>query len=96
MKMKDWVKFIKEVAQENDFQVTGGDLTFEITKDHWHSVAFRVVANQNTGYLEISQWEQINDENGMYGRAVYSLRQSNDVALFCSVLISSASIRAKR
>lgn len=97
MAVTDWIAFIKEVAQENDFQVIGGTSTFEITKDNWHSVAFRVAPN-SSGYLEVSQWEQGDEdnENGTYGRAVYSLRSSTDVAQFCGVVVSSGLIRAKR
>ncbi|MGA2404393.1 MAG: hypothetical protein ABSG91_22270 [Syntrophobacteraceae bacterium] len=93
-----WVALIKEVARENEFEVVNeAGSTFEITKDYWHIVAFRIVYS-SSGYLEVSQWEQGDEENeeGSYGRAVYSLRRTTDVVHFCNVLVASALIRARR
>lgn len=97
MKPATWVKFVKEVAELHGFEVSDGEKVFEISMDTWHSAAFRVV-QASTGYLEVSQWEQgeKHPEDGRFGRAVYSLRDSRDVALFCDILRSSAVIRARR
>jgi hypothetical protein len=42
MDIDDWVALIKEVAKENEFEILGDASTFEITRDQWHSAAFRV------------------------------------------------------
>jgi hypothetical protein len=93
----NWVALIKDVAKENEFEIDEPTSTFEITRDNWHSVAFRVVQNAS-GYLEVSQWEQGDEENedGSYGRALYSLRSATDVIRFCNVLVASSLIRARR
>lgn len=89
-------KLIKAVANDYEYEITErGETSFEITKDHWHSVAFKVLHN-NSDYLQVHQWEEGPDDDGSFGRAIYSLRSSAQVAMFCNIVTMSAIIRAKR
>ena len=87
-------ELIKEVAKEHGYQIDGGETVFEIYTDQWHSVAFQIKEN-SAGYLQVHQWEE-DDDDGQYGRAIYSLRTLSDVIRFCHILISSLNLRAKR
>ena len=87
----DLIKIIKEVALEQTYQVVDEGNSKFIYLANWHGVAFEIKEN-SSGYLQVHQWE----ENEKYGRAVYSLRSVSDVIHFCSILISSSNIRAKR
>ncbi|MFZ0932101.1 MAG: hypothetical protein WAN11_26110 [Syntrophobacteraceae bacterium] len=53
MDINDWVALITGVAKENEFAVDGPSYSFEITRDKWHSVAFKVDQNAS-GYLQVS------------------------------------------
>ena len=65
--------------------------------DNYNAVAFRIFANSSSGYIQVHQWESgESDSDGKYGRGVYSLRNYSDVAHFCSILVASAYIRARR
>ncbi|WP_457744931.1 hypothetical protein [Sulfurimonas sp.] len=94
MDMQEGIKIIKEVAKENNFELTSGEKYFEVFKDKHHSVSFRVKLN-DVNYLQVHQWEE--DKNGgNYGRCIYSLRNINDIMKFCSLMIISSDIRAGR
>lgn len=88
-------EIIKESAKENNYHIDGGETTFQIYKDQYHSVAFKIIEN-NAGYLQVHQWEETDDEDGDYGRAIYSLRNLSDVVEFCNIMISSVKIMARR
>lgn len=90
------VTLIKKIAEEQGYEIEGSDKQFYISIEHWNAVAYKITEN-SVGYLQVHQWEEDSeDENGCYGRAVYSLRTVTDVVQFCNVLLASASIRAKR
>jgi hypothetical protein len=91
------VEIIKEVANEQGYEMTDGDKKFQVYIDKYNAVAFEVWANSSSGYIQIHQWEGGDTEtSGKYGRAVYSLRSYSDVVQFCGVMMSSATIRARR
>ncbi len=86
------LNIIKGVAKEQDYLVEGD----EIYIDRYNSVAFSIHENDSE-YIQVHQWEYTDDNGGgRYGRAVYSLRNISDVIQFCSIMIASANIRAKR
>lgn len=88
---------IKQVAKEQGYEIDGGNKRFFIYIDKWNSVAYEIKENR-VGYLQVHQWEESseNNDDGKYGRAVYSLRSITDVVKFCSILLASSSLRAKR
>ena len=91
------IEIIREVAIEQEYQMTDGDKKFQVYIDKYNAVAFEVWANSSSGYIQIHQWENDDTENtGKYGRAIYSLRNYSDVVQFCGVMMSSAAIRARR
>lgn len=91
------VEIIKEVATEQGYEITNGDRKFQVYIDKYNAVAFEVLANSSSGYIQIHQWEGGDTEStGKYGRGVYSLRNYSDVVHFCSVMMSSSEIRARR
>ena len=87
------IEQIKLVGSEQGYDMTEGTRSFEIFIDNYHAVAFKVVANATSGYIQVHQWE---GANGEYGRGVYSLRSYSDVVNFCNILVASANIRARR
>ena len=90
------VTLIKRIAEEQGYNVEGSDKQFYVQIDRWNAVAYKIQKNR-VGYLQVHQWEEDSEnENGRYGRAVYSLRNVTDVLQFCNILLESASIRAKR
>ncbi|HJW02763.1 MAG TPA: hypothetical protein VJ548_05730 [Azospira sp.] len=92
MKSLDLVGIIKQVATEQGYEVQGT----EIYLDKYNAVAYSIQEN-NSGYIQVHQWEYTNEEGiGRYGRAVYSIRSISDAIQFCSVLIASATLRARR
>ena len=96
MKNEYLVTLIKKIAEEQGYDVEGSDKQFYVQIDRWNAVAYKIQENR-VGYLQVHQWEEDSeDENGYYGRAVYSLRNITDVVQFCNILLASASIRAKR
>lgn len=97
-KQEEWTKLIQATAYEQGYDIENPEsLKFNIFIDRWHAVAFQVWNNNSSGYIEVSQWEEGQlGEDSTYGRGVYSLRSYSDVVQFCSILISSSSIRAKR
>jgi len=96
-KQKKWVEIIQEVASEQNYTIENqNNLKFQVFIDRWNAVAFQVWNNKSSGYIEVSQWEGNAEEDASYGRGVYSLRSFSDVTHFCNILISSASIRARR
>jgi hypothetical protein len=96
MELNEFMDIIKAVAKEQNFEIEGGEKQFSIEKGQWHSVAFLVKEN-SAGYLQVHQWESEKDnENGIWGRAVYSLRKIADVIQFCNILIMSSEIHARR
>lgn len=91
------VEIIKEVATEQGYEISNGDRKFQVYIDKYNAVAFEVLANSSSGYIQIHQWEGGDTEStGKYGRGVYSLRNYSDVVHFCSVMMSSSEIRARR
>lgn len=91
------VSIIKEVASEQGYEITKGEKKFEVYIDKYNAVAFSVWANTSSGYIQVHQWEGGDTEStGQYGRGVYSLRDYSDVVHFCSIMMASASIRARR
>ncbi|OUM29927.1 hypothetical protein B8W72_17580 [Pseudomonas putida] len=93
MNTDELVNIIKNVANEQDYEVTDGNRKFEVFIDRHNAVAFEVFANTSSGYIQIHQWEE--SLNG-YGRGVYSLRNYTDVVHFCNIMTASANIRARR
>lgn len=94
----DWLALIKEVAQEQNFEIEGQNnkTTCKVFIDRWNAVAYSVKINA-AGFIQAHQWESSNsDDAGVYGRAVYSIRSFSDCVQFCAILIASAGIRAKR
>ena len=92
-----WVQTIKTVATELNYDIENSDnRQFYIYIDRWNAVAYRILNNKSSGYIEVAQWEGSSEEDSTYGRCVYSLRSFSDVSHFCNILISSAAIRAKR
>lgn len=90
------IKIIKKVAEEQKYKVNEGNKKFQVYLAGWHTVAFEIKEN-SAGYLQAHQWEPDNEQDyGRYGRAVYSLRSVSDVIQFCSIMISSSAIRARR
>ncbi|EMF8837578.1 hypothetical protein V4U24_003191 [Vibrio parahaemolyticus] len=87
------VEQIKAVGIEQGYEVGDGDRSFEIFIDNHNAVAFKVIANSSSGYIQVHQWE---DSEEGYGRGVYSLRNYSDVAHFCNILVASAHIRVRR
>ena len=86
------VEIIKQVAMEQGYTVENN----EIHLDKYNAVAYSIHEN-NSGYFQVHQWEYTNDEGeGRYGRAVYSIRSLSDAIQFCTVLIASAALRARR
>jgi hypothetical protein len=94
---KDWLAFIEKVADEQEFEVRGKGLSKRLYIDKHHAVAFELKINR-VGFLQAHQWESAPSEEseGKYGRAVYSIRSYSDVAQFCSILLASSNLRAKR
>ncbi|MGV2705156.1 UNVERIFIED_CONTAM: hypothetical protein MT382_17795 [Aeromonas salmonicida] len=91
------VEIIKQVAEEQGYETTKGDRKFEVYIDKYNAVAFSVWANTSSGYIQVHQWEGGETEStGQYGRGVYSLRNYSDVVHFCSIMMSSAAVRARR
>ncbi|MCF6442969.1 hypothetical protein L1077_26450 [Pseudoalteromonas luteoviolacea] len=91
------VEQIKLVGHEQGYEMSEGSRTFEIFIDNHHAVAYKIIANSSSGYIQVHQWEAGDaDSEGQYGRGVYSLRNYSDVAHFCNILVASAYIRARR
>lgn len=93
MNLDDLVNIIKNVASEQGYKITDGNKRFEVFIDNHNAVAFEVLANSSSGYIQVHQWEESLDG---YGRGVYSLRNYTDVVHFCNIMTASASIRARR
>ncbi|MDQ6961927.1 MAG: hypothetical protein Q9M28_05285 [Mariprofundaceae bacterium] len=92
-----WVQTIQDIATEQEYSIANEDnLKFQIFIDRWNAVAYQIWNNKSSGYIEVSQWEGNSEDESTYGRGVYSLRSFSDVIHFCNILISSASIRARR
>lgn len=95
--MDEIVSLIKEVAAEQNYAVTNGDMKFQVYLDNHNAVAFEVWANSSSGYVQVHQWEEGDDSSsGKYGRGVYSIRSYSDAVQFCNILIASANLRARR
>ncbi|GHA83870.1 hypothetical protein [Cognatilysobacter bugurensis] len=95
-KLKSWLRFIQQVGVEQGFEIEGGESMVRIVIEAHHGVAYRVQIN-SAGYLQAQQWEcDSKGKKGRYGRAVFSMRSNSDVAQFCSVLIASSALRARR
>ena len=94
MSSENWVQLIKQVAEEQGFEVSRGEASFTINIDKWHAVAYQLKTNR-AGYVQAHQWEG-DEENSNWGRAVYSIRSFSDAVTFCQILINSSSIRGNR
>ncbi len=91
------VEVIKKVAEEQNYEITGGAKKFQVYIDRYNAVAFEIQANTSSGYIQVHQWEGgDSEEAGKYGRGVYSLRNYSDVVNFCSIMMASAAVRARR
>ena len=93
MNLKNAFWIINEVAEENGYEI------IEVNKENYqlhlgkfHGVDYEISAN-SSGYIQCKQWDENREE---YNRSVYSLRGYSDIVSFCTILINSASIRAKR
>lgn len=93
MNLDDLVNIIKNVASEQGYEITDGNRKFQVFIDNHNAVAFEVLANSSSGYIQVHQWEESLEG---YGRGVYSLRNYTDVVHFCNIMTASASIRARR
>lgn len=93
MNLDDLVIIIKNVASEQGYEITDGNRKFQVFIDNHNAVAFEVLANSSSGYIQVHQWEESLEG---YGRGVYSLRNYTDVVHFCNIMTASASIRARR
>jgi hypothetical protein len=93
----EWLSFIAKVAHEQDFEIRGKGANKRLYIDKHHAVAFELKTNR-VGFLQAHQWETdaTGASEGRYGRAVYSIRSYSDVAQFCSILLASSNLRAKR
>lgn len=90
------IEIIKMVAEEQNYNVKEINTKIQLYLDGWHTVAFEIRQNSKN-YLQVHPWESVDEnDDGRYGRAVYSLRSVSDVIQFCSIIISSSKIRAKR
>jgi hypothetical protein len=98
MEFTKLIEIIKEVANEQGYEITDGARKFEVYIDSDNAVSFEVWANSSSGYIQVHQWEvgDTEESTGKYGRGVYSLRSYSDVVHFCSIMMSSAAIRARR
>lgn len=95
-RLKSWLRFIQHVGKEQGFEIEGGESVVRIVIEAHHGVAYRAQINSG-GYLQVQQWEcDAQGRKGRYGRAVFSIRSFSDVAQFCSVLIASSALRARR
>lgn len=95
---QEWFEIVKKVAKEQKFRIRGpaNKTMCSVHIDRWHAAAFQLKLN-SAGYLQVHQWECADyDDEGKFGRAVYSIRSYSDCAQFCSILITSASVRAGR
>lgn len=91
------VEIIKQVATEQNYEITEGSRKFKVYIDRHNAVAFEIWANSSSGYIQVHQWEERENEgDSQYGRSVYSLRNYSDVIHFCNIMISSTLIRARR
>lgn len=96
MGVDEWKMLIKEVAHENDYYVSEGDDCFYVELGQWHSASYQILKNSND-YLQVHQWEQSNqDEEGYFGRAIYSIRSASNAVQFCNILFANPMLRAKR
>lgn len=87
------ISLIQTVATEQKYIVEEmSDTNFLVWLGKHHGVDFELSVN-SSDYIQCNQWDE---ESETYGRAIYSLRSQSDVVHFCSTLISSALIRAKR
>lgn len=87
---------IKEVSEECGYNVSGGSKTFTIELPTLHSVGFKISENESS-YLHVHQLQKIN--GGLildWSCAVYSLRCYSDVVRFCTIVINSSEMYAKR
>jgi hypothetical protein len=97
MDFEKLVEIIKHVAKEQGYETTKNDREFEVCIDKYNAVKFSVWVNPSSDYIQVHQWEYIDNEGtGRYGRCVYSLRSYSDVVHFCSIMMSSAAVRARR
>jgi len=94
MDLQDIVQLIKNVAEEQGYATTNGEVKFQVFIDKHNAVAFEIWANNSSGYVQVHQWEEENE--GKYGRGVYSLRSYSDAVQFCNIMIASAALRARR
>ncbi|MFZ2967559.1 MAG: hypothetical protein WA080_00725 [Sulfuricurvum sp.] len=86
------IQIIKNVAQENGYQLTSGESSFEIFKNTLRPKSLKIKKINDD--LLIYQWE---DEKEDYStNSVYSLRTLNDVIKFCNILSISTEIRSGR
>ena len=86
------IKIIKNVAQENEYQLTDGEFSFEIFKSTLRPKYLKIKKKDDD--LLIYQWEDEKDDFST--NSVYSLRTLNDVIKFCNILSISTEIRSGR
>ena len=90
--MKEYISLIKNVAKQNDFEVTSGEKNFKIYKDKYFSNAYEIKLN-DVNYLQVHQSENGHEK---FGNCMYSLRDLNDVIKFLNFLITSSELHARR
>jgi len=93
MASETWVQLIKKVGEEQGFEVEGGDRVFTISIDRWHGVSYQLKVN-TSGYVQVHQWEAGEDNEGIWGRAVHSIRNFSGAVMFCQILINSVNTPA--
>jgi hypothetical protein len=91
------IEIIKSIAIEQGYEITDGERKFQVFIDNYNAVAFEILVNSSSGYIQVHQWEGGDTvDGGKYGRGVYSLRNYSDTINFCNIMIASAAIRARR
>lgn len=85
-------QIIQNVAQENGYQLTDGESSFEIFKSTLRPKYLKIKKKDDD--LLIYQWED--DKDNYSTNSVYSLRTLNDVIKFCNILSITSEIRSGR
>lgn len=84
---------VESVAEENEYRCHRSGNALEVWIERYHGAAFMVRAN-TSNYLEVKPWSGPGDDD--YGRATLSVRSHSDLAAFTTMLVTMASLRARR
>ena len=91
------IETIKNIAEHNGYIVDANtsEIKIYMEKDRKHAVDFQLWFNSNSHYIQVHRLCDLDRNNGNnpYGETIYSLRNYNDVVIFCNILINSALIR---